>query len=89
MTPIKPVNEMTNAEFVEFIVSFGMKGWIPLETYIQLFPSETRVTVESRIKRKYWTRGVHYTYPPGARMWVNTIAIGEWAQAQADADRGQ
>lgn len=83
----KPVNEMTNDEFFNFVVNQGLKGWVPLETYLRIFPEESKEAIETRIKRRHWLRGVHYTTPKGSRMWVNIIAIGAWVQAQADADR--
>lgn len=83
MTPVKPVSEMTNHEFMDFVVKHGMQGWIPLLTYIRLFPEETRSKISTRIKRKHWQRGVHFNTPEGSGMWVNVIAIGNWVAATA------
>lgn len=83
----KSLSEMTNDEFVAFVIEQGLKGWVPLLAYTRLFPEETKDAIEMRIKRKHWVRGVHYTTPAGSKMWLNVIAIGEWVQASADADK--
>lgn len=82
----KPINEMTNDEFLAFVIEHGLKGWVPLQSYLRLFPEETKVGIETRIKRKHWVRGVHYTTPQGSRMWVNVIAIGKWVADSAAID---
>lgn len=78
---MKPLHEMANDEFLEYVVKEGLKGWIPLRAYTRFFPEESRSAVETRIKRRHWKRGVHYSTPEGANMWVNVIAIGEWVAA--------
>lgn len=83
MTEQKSISEMTNQEFMDFVIKQGLQGWIPLRSYLRLFPEETRSAITSRIKRKHWQRGLHYNTPPGSDMWVNVIAIGNWVAATA------
>lgn len=83
---MKPLSEMSNDEFFNYVVEQNLKGWIPLGTYLRLFPEETREAIEVRIKRGYWKRGVHCNRPLGSHLWVNLTAIGEWA---AGSGRGQ
>jgi len=77
MTDNKSYDQMTNDEFLEFVVK-RLDGWIPLDTYIRLFPSETRLGIETRLRRGVWQRGTHYTVPRQGRAWVNLTAIRDW-----------
>lgn len=80
----KSVSEMTNEEFLDFALNQGLKGWIPLRTYLRLLPEETKSAIKMRIKRNQWQRGVHHNTPPGSNMWVNLHAIAKWASEQQD-----
>lgn len=82
MTAVKPVSQMTNEEFLRYVVEDCLDGWVPLKTYLRLFPEETKVAVESRIKRRYWQRYVHYNTPEGSNTWVNLKAIRQWVLGQ-------
>lgn len=79
----KSVDEMTNEEFFRFVVDECLEGWIPLKAYLRVMPEETKIAIETRIKRKHWVRGVHYHTPPGSFMWVNLRAIRRWASGQS------
>lgn len=80
---VASVAEMTNQEFMDYVIKQSLRGWIPLSTYLRLLPEETRSAVSSRIKRKHWQRGVHFNTPKGGDMWVNLHAIADWAAAHA------
>lgn len=78
----KTIAEMTNDEFMKHVVEDCLQGWIPLKTYLRLFgPEETKVAVESRIRRGFWKKGVQFHTPKGTYMWVNLHAIREWVTA--------
>lgn len=81
----KTMQEMTNEEFFAFFSMELMKGWMPLDTYMRLYPEEKRNAIQIRIKRKVWTRGVHYAVPEGSRTWVNAIAIRQWVAGDTPA----
>lgn len=74
----KPIQDMTNEEFFKFVIEDTMQGWIPMKTYLKLFPGETRAGIEARIARKVWKRGVHYNVPDKGRTWVCLTAIRQW-----------
>lgn len=78
---MKPIAEMTNDEFFSYVVDHQLEGWIPLKTYQRLFPEETKIAIDARIKRKHWQRSVHFIVPEGANTWVNLTAIREWVKA--------
>jgi hypothetical protein len=78
MDPHDDPRLMKNDEFQEFVISKMLQGWIPLKTYLTMFPSETASKVDTRLSRGIWKRGVHHTVPRGAQAWVNLNAIREW-----------
>lgn len=73
----------TNEEFFQSCITM-QAGWIPLLTYLRMYPEETKTAIQTRIRREVWLRGVHYNTPPHGRMWVNVIAIGKWAGTVVD-----
>lgn len=75
---MKAIDQMTNDEFFKFVVDYQLKGWIPLKMYLRLFPVETRVAIEQRLRKGHWQRGVHYSVPQGGDAWVNLTAIQQW-----------
>lgn len=81
---MKTVAEMTNDEFLKYVVEEGLRGWIPLKTYLRLFPEESKPAIETRMKRKHWQRGVHYSTPEGGKIWVNLLAIRAWVEGDKD-----
>jgi hypothetical protein len=80
----KPVDKMTNDEFMEFVVDRMMGGWVPIKTYLKWFSSETKLAIETRLQRGYWQKGVHYVTPKGGTAWVNVKAIREWVTTTRD-----
>lgn len=80
----KPISEMTNDEFYEFVINQQMQGWIPLKMYLRLFPVETKVAITQRLRRNHWQRGTHYNVPPGGEAWVNLTAIREWVTSKEE-----
>jgi len=51
---LKAIDQMTNDEFFKFVVDYQLKGWIPLKMYLRLFPVETRVAIEQRLRKGHW-----------------------------------
>lgn len=73
--------EMDDAEYSAWIAERLMGGWVPLAHYFRCYPEETQAKIDTRLARRVWTRGVHYTVPPQSRAWVNLIEIRKWIES--------
>lgn len=82
---IKPVSEMSNQEFLDWVMTDRMGGWIPLKLYLRIYPTESANNIEQRLRRGIWQRGVHYRIPDRSGAWVNLNAIRAWIEADTDA----
>ena len=51
--------------------------WIPVERYLELFPTQTMNAVRQRRYRGTWKEDVHIRTPAGMGTWVNLRAIKE------------
>jgi hypothetical protein len=83
------MSELTNLSENEFIakcLSDMMHGWIPLKTYLRMYPDETKRSVEGRVAKKIWQWRVHYFCPKGSQAWVNLPAIHLWASGLDSPD---
>lgn len=83
MSDITPANaidlhKLSPDEFDNFVHRSLMQGWIPLARYQELYPTETRDKITSRLQKGSWQRGIHYAVPKGSGAWVNVINIREW-----------
>lgn len=72
------LRDLTNDEFHTFVMNEMMEGWIPLRTYLKYYPTETKIGIETRLKRGVWQRGIHYKIPSRGSPWVNLKAIVQW-----------
>lgn len=77
---LKPISEMSNDEFNDFVMNSMMAGWIPLKMYLKIYPTETKLAIETRLNRKVWKHGVHYKVPSRGHPWVNLHAIRAWIE---------
>lgn len=71
---------LTEEEFVEKCLRDIMNGWVPLEQYLKMYPTETINKVHKRVQQGAWQRQVHYAAPKGSAAWVNLIAIRAWLE---------
>ena len=53
---------------------------VPVRKYMELY-GETRNTIEVRIKRGYWRKGIEYGVPKGGGLWISLKAVNEWARS--------
>lgn len=77
---------LSEDEFIAKCLSDMMQGWIPLKTYLRMFPDEDKRAVEGRVSRNVWKRRVHYFAPKGGTAWVNLPAIRDWASGVNQED---
>ncbi len=82
---LKPLDEMTDSEFLEWVVADRMAGWIPLRMFLRMYPTESVKSVEQRLRRGIWQRGVHYHVPDRSGAWVNLNAIRAWIEKDIEA----
>lgn len=54
--------------------------WLPKRRYTELY-GEPASTIDSRIQRKDWVDGVHYSRPKGGGLWISIKAVNAWASA--------
>lgn len=58
--------------------------WIPQHLYLERF-GEEKTTIDERIKRKHWIKGVHYNVPKGSKgRWINLEEVNKWASGQTN-----
>lgn len=81
---MKPAAKMSNDEFREFVLNNMLEGWIPLNTYLTILTSETKISVNNRVAKGFWQRGVHYSVVKGGGTWVCLVAIREWVKSGGD-----
>lgn len=63
----------------------ALTDWVPQSLYLEAF-KETKDTINERIKRKHWVKGIHYNVPPGSKgRWINLKAVNEWASGKPTA----
>lgn len=77
---------LSEDEFIAKCLADMMQGWIPLKTYLRMFPDEDKRAIEGRVARGHWKRRVHYFAPKGGTAWVNLPAIREWAAGIREED---
>ena len=59
--------------------------WIPQAKYIEIY-GESVNTINERIKKRQWRRGVHFNVPKGSKgRWINVKAVNEWASGKASS----
>lgn len=56
--------------------------WVPVKRYCDL-KGETEAAVLSRRSKGIWRDGVESKFLKGAGLWVNLIAVNEWAAKSA------
>ncbi len=56
--------------------------WIPVDRYCELY-GETKEAVMTRRSKGIWRDGVESKFLKGAGLWVNLIAVNEWAAKSA------
>ncbi|AZZ98791.1 hypothetical protein [Pseudoalteromonas sp. R3] len=67
---------MTNASPSVFL------EWIPQAVYIQNY-LEKKETIDERIKKHHWIKGIHYNVPKGSKTrWINIMEVNKWAAGQ-------
>lgn len=77
---------LSEDEFIVKCLSDMMQGWIPLKTYLRMYPDENKATIETRVYRGTWKRRVHYFAPKGGTAWVNLPAIHAWVSGADEVD---
>lgn len=58
--------------------------WVPLDCYLANY-QDTKRAVYSRRSRGDWKDGVHSKIIKGGGLWINLLAVNEWA-AQAKCE---
>lgn len=53
--------------------------WVPIDDYLALHKGESAEAVKTRRSKGIWRDGVESKYLKGAGLWVNLIAVNEWA----------
>lgn len=86
LTEIRDNALLTEEEFVEKCLRDIMHGWVPMEQYLKMYPTETAAKVHKRVQNKAWQKQVHYAAPKGSAAWVNLIAIRSWLEGLLEAD---
>lgn len=82
LAKIRDAQSLSEEAFTEKCLRDLLGGWIPLEQYLKMFPSETANKVYKRVQQGAWQVQVHYAAPKGSTAWVNLIAIRLWIEGQ-------
>lgn len=53
---------------------------VPVRRYMELY-RESKNTIDMRIKRGYWRKGIEYGVPKGGGLWISLKAVNEWAKS--------
>lgn len=69
-------------QILEALVRDG--AWVPLDCYLRLY-TDTKRAVYSRRSRGDWKDGIHSKIIKGGGLWINLLAVNEWA-AQAKCE---
>lgn len=60
--------------------------WVPIEAYLRDY-DETREAVHTRRSKGIWQDGVHSKFVAGGGLWINLLAVNQWA-AKSESRRG-
>ena len=77
---VKAQQAMTEQDFIVHALKDMMDGWVPLEVYLKMFPTETPNKVHKRVHTGAWIRQVHFAAPKGGASWVHLPAIRAWLE---------
>ncbi len=87
ITTIRQNEKMTEEDFVEHCLTNMMGGWVPVATYLRMFPDETMNAIHKRVQQGGWTRQVHYAAPKGSTSWINLPAVRLWLEGKLEGPR--
>lgn len=73
------MNEQLLAVLTDVVKALAADGgWVPIQTYLHLYKSETYEAVQTRRSKGIWKDGVESKFVKGAGLWVNLLAVNSW-----------
>lgn len=81
---IRSYEKLSEEDFIVKCLTDMMGGWVPLATYLKMFPDESQNAIHKRVQQGKWLRQVHYSAPKGGAGWVNLPAVRLWLEGKLE-----